>query len=150
MTSLTFRQATNNDWPQIAVLLDAAHLPLAGAEEHQAEFLLAFQDQTLVGTAALERYGTTALLRSVSVLPVAQSQGLGQRLVRQALERASQLGIRQVVLLTTTAAHYFPRFGFRTIQRADVPLAAQVAVEFQEACPASATVMSIMLAQEPR
>jgi amino-acid N-acetyltransferase len=101
MTPLTFRQATDNDWPQIAVLLDAAYLPLEGAKEHLAEFLLAFQDQTLLGTVGLERYGATVLLRSVGVLPLVRGQGLGQTLVRQVLERASQLGIRQVVLLTT-------------------------------------------------
>jgi N-acetylglutamate synthase-like GNAT family acetyltransferase len=49
----------------------------------------------------LERYGATVLLRSVGVLPLVRGQGLGQTLVRQVLERASQLGIRQVVLLTT-------------------------------------------------
>jgi amino-acid N-acetyltransferase len=148
MTPFTFRQATTNDWPQIAVLLDAAHLPLEGAQKHLAEFLLAFQGQTLVGTVALERYGATALLRSVAVLPSVRGLGIGQTLVRQALERASQLGIRQIVLLTTTAADYFPRFGFQTIQRAEVPLAAQASIEFREACPDSATVMSLVFAQE--
>ncbi|HEY7127014.1 MAG TPA: GNAT family N-acetyltransferase, partial [Ktedonobacterales bacterium] len=123
MTPITIRQATENDWPQMAALLETAQLTLAGAKEHLAEFLLAFHDQTLVGTAALERYGATALLRSVAILPSAQGQGLGQTLVSQVLEQTSKLGIRQVVLLTTTATDYFPRFGFAPISRADVPLA---------------------------
>jgi len=35
----------------------------------------------------------------------------------------------------------FPRLGFEQISRADVPESVQTSVEFQSACPASATVM---------
>jgi amino-acid N-acetyltransferase len=148
MIPYTFRKATNNDWPQIAALLGAAELPLAGAEAHRAEFLLAFQGTALVGTVMLERYEETALLRSVAVDQHERGNGLGQALVRQALDQAQRAGLKQVVLLTTTAEGFFPRFGFRTILRADVPLAAQASIEFQEACPSSATVMSLLYQPE--
>lgn len=148
MTSWTVRRATPHDWPQIAALLAEAELPLAGAEGHLSDFLLAFRGDALVGCAGLERYGATALLRSVAVAQTKRGYGLGPALVRMTIEHASTLGMRQVVLLTTTAADFFPRFGFRTIQRAEVPLAAQASIEFQEACPASATVMSLVLPPE--
>ena len=148
LTSWTMRRATPHDWPNIAALLLKAHLPLAGAEEHLSDFFLAERDGILIGTAGLERYGNTALLRSVAVAPTERGQGLGQALVQQAIAEAAASGLCQVVLLTTTAADFFPRFGFRTIQRADVPLPAQDSIEFQEACPASATVMSFMLEPE--
>lgn len=148
MRSWTMRRATPHDWPKIAALLATADLPLAGAEAHLSDFFLAFRDDALIGTAGLERYGDTALLRSVAVAPTERGQGLGQALVQKAIELASMLGLRQVVLLTTTAANFFPRFGFQPISRAEVPLAAQASVEFQEACPASATVMALMLEPE--
>jgi amino-acid N-acetyltransferase len=44
-------------------------------------------------------------------------------------------------LLTTSAEHYFPRFGFVQIGRDDVRGAVRESVEFREACPASAVVM---------
>jgi amino-acid N-acetyltransferase len=43
--------------------------------------------------------------------------------------------------LTTTAEHFFPKFGFERIARADVPSSVQRSVEFTSVCPASATVM---------
>jgi amino-acid N-acetyltransferase len=150
MTSWTMRRATRHDWPKIAALLATADLPLAGADEHLPDFFLAFREDLLVGTAGLERYGDTALLRSVAVASTERGQGLGQALVRQALVHAVSLGLRQVVLLTTTAADFFPRFGFQPINRAEVPLAAQASVEFQEVCPASAAVLSLVLEPEKR
>jgi amino-acid N-acetyltransferase len=150
MTSWTMRRATRHDWPEIAALLATADLPLAGADEHLPDFFLAFREDLLVGTSGLERYGDTALLRSVAVASTERGQGLGQVLVRQALAHAASLGLRQVVLLTTTAADFFPRFGFQPINRAEVPLATQASVEFQEACPASAAALSLVLEPEKR
>ena len=39
------------------------------------------------------------------------------------------------------AEHYFPRFGFSCVSRDSVTPEVKSSVEFQEACPASATVM---------
>ena len=149
MSSWIMRRATPHDWPKLAALLATADLPLAGAQAHLSDFFLAFREDVLVGTAGLELYGDTALLRSVAVVSTERGQGLGQALVRQALAHAASVGVRQVVLLTTTA-DFFLRFGFQPISRAEVPSAAQASVEFQEACPASATGMSLVLEGEHR
>lgn len=149
MTNWTFRIATSTDWGAIAALLSRAALPLEGAEDHLRDFLLAFKDEQLVGTAALERYDDTGLLRSVAVTEAEQGSGLGQELVRRLLDQARADGLANVALLTTTAAGFFPRFGFRPIHRDEMPLAAQHSLEFQEACPASATVMLLELLPAP-
>jgi amino-acid N-acetyltransferase len=148
MTSWTIRRATPHDWPQIASLLSTVDLPRDGAEEHLPDFFVAFRDDVFIGTAGLELYGDTALLRSVAVAPTERGQGFGQALVRHTLNEAAAWGVSQVVLLTTTASAFFPRFGFQPISRTEVPLVAQASVEFQEACPASATVMSLTLEPE--
>jgi amino-acid N-acetyltransferase len=150
MSSWIIRQATPHDWPKIAALLATADLPLAGAEARLSDFFLAYRDDVLIGSVGLEQYGDTALLRSVAVASVERGHGLGQALVQQALDYAASLGVRQVVLLTTTAVDFFLRFGFQPVGRADVPLAAQASLEFQEACPASATVMSLVLEVKQR
>lgn len=149
MTNWTFRIATSTDWGAIVALLSRAALPLEGAEDHLRDFLLAFKDEQLVGTAALERYDDTGLLRSVAVTEAEQGSGLGQELVRRLLDQARADGLANVALLTTTAAGFFPRFGFRPIHRDEMPLAAQHSLEFQEACPASATVMLLELLPAP-
>ncbi|MCL4515095.1 MAG: arsinothricin resistance N-acetyltransferase ArsN1 [Firmicutes bacterium] len=149
MNEWTFRSTTPADWPKIADLLAAAHLPLEGAENHLSGFLLAFRNDSLAGCAAFERYGPTALLRSVAVTRVELGTGLGQELVRRLLDQAYADGLKNVVLLTTTAARFFKRFGFRTISRAEVPTEALVSTEFQGACPASAIAMMLGLQHPP-
>jgi amino-acid N-acetyltransferase len=57
------------------------------------------------------------------------------------LNIAQRCDMKAVFLLTTTAEQFFPRLGFEPISRADVPESVQASVEFQSACPASATVM---------
>ena len=145
MSSWIIHRATPHDWPKLATLLATADLPLAGAQANLSVFFLAFRDDVLIGSAGLERYGDTALLRSVAVAAPERGHGLGQALVQRMLAYAASLGVRQVVLLMTTATYFFLRFGFQPISRTEFPMTAQASVEFQEACPASATVMSLVL-----
>lgn len=147
MNTGTFRQASADDWSQIAQLLRDNNLPLDGADRHLASFLLAYDGSILAGCAALERYGEVALLRSVATDKGFRGKGLGQTLVRQVLETARSEGIQTVVLLTTTAAEFFPRFGFDVIQRDEAPEAVKVSAEFRGACPDTAITMRLKLAR---
>ena len=52
-------------------------------------------------------------------------------------------------LLTTTAAPFFARLGFATMERASAPQALQASREFAAACPAGATCMRLDLASVP-
>jgi amino-acid N-acetyltransferase len=146
MNDITFRAAQTDDWQQIQSLLEAVDLPLDGAQAHLNGFMLAYQGQQLAGCAALERYGTAALLRSVATDTAFRGIGLGQELVNKLLNVARDEGIRDVVLLTTTADAFFPRFGFNTIERDAAPNAVKASEEFQGACPASAITMQLSLA----
>jgi phosphinothricin acetyltransferase len=141
----TIRRATPRDWERVAALLKILSLPLDGARDHIADFVLAERDGAVVGCAAVERYGDTGLLRSVGIERAEQGHGTGAALVNHALREASAAGVRTVVLLTTTAERYFPRFGFSVIDRASVPEPVRASAEFQGACPASATVMRLDL-----
>jgi amino-acid N-acetyltransferase len=49
--------------------------------------------------------------------------------------------VREIYLLTTTAEHFFPRFGFARIPRADVAPTVRASEEFRGACPDSAIAM---------
>jgi len=133
--------ATERDLPVIRTLLERAHLPLAGIDEHLPTILVAREGEQIVGTVALELYADGALLRSVAVEPHRQGQRLGHQLTVAALRLASTHGANTVFLLTTTAERFFPKFGFEPITREQVPPSVRESVEFQSACPASATVM---------
>lgn len=144
MNDLLFRTAAASDWPAVAALLQRHALPLEGAQAHLENFIVAVNGKgELEGVAGLERYGEVGLLRSVAVAE--RRRGIGAALVERILELARSLGMQQVVLLTTTAADYFPRFGFQRIERSEAPAAVHASAEFQGACPASATVMLLRL-----
>jgi amino-acid N-acetyltransferase len=139
------RRATPADWEAIARLLGASSLPVDGARDHLSGFVVAGRASVLVGCAAIERYGDAGLLRSVAVAPQERGKGTGTALVRRCLEDARADGIETLVLLTTTADDYFPRFGFELVDRAAVPEAVRESAEFRGACPASATVMRLSM-----
>jgi amino-acid N-acetyltransferase len=122
-------------------LLSVNHLPIDGLRDHLATTLVARQGGQIVGSAALEVYPDGALLRSVAVTPALQRHRLGRDLTDAAIQLARDRGVRAIFLLTTTAAEYFPKFGFEPIARADVPAGVQTSVEFTSACPSTATVM---------
>jgi amino-acid N-acetyltransferase len=75
-----------------------------------------------------------------------RGSGVGSRLIDLALREARTRGIEDVFLLTTTAEHYFPRFGFACVSREVVREEVKASMEFQGACPASAIVMRKTLA----
>jgi N-acetylglutamate synthase-like GNAT family acetyltransferase len=134
------------DLPAVLALLSVSGLPHDGLAEHFAAALVARDGDTVVGSAALELYGEAGLLRSLAVAEGRRGQGLGRALITAALELARAQGVRRVYLLTTTAAGYFPSFGFAPITRAAVEPAVQASAEFAGACPDSATVLTLTLA----
>ena len=139
------RAATASDTIAVRGLLREADLPLDGVPEDLTFLLVAERTDGeslhLVGAVAVERHGTAALLRSTVVAPALRGTHLGEALVHRAIDDARRSGVRDLVLLTTTAHRWFPRFGFAPISRTDVPVSLQASREFQGACPASAIVM---------
>ena len=139
----TIRSANANDSTAVRELLEGAQLPLDGVPDDLAHFLVAERDGKVVGAIGLEPYGESALLRSAVVAPAVRGTRLGERLVRAMLSAAQERGTRELVLLTTTAEAWFPRFGFERITRDAAPAALHASKEFRGACPASAVVMRL-------
>jgi amino-acid N-acetyltransferase len=143
--TLVIEAAHADDLPAIFALLENSGLPQDGLSDHLATTLVAQEDQSIVGSAALELYGTAALLRSVAVVDRLRGQGLGQRLTKAALNLAKQHGVMLVYLLTETASGFFPRFGFRPIPRSEAQPAIHHSTEWTSACPVTAQAMVVKL-----
>lgn len=146
-TTPTFRAATVDDAPAILQLLTNAGLPVDGVADLLAtdarQFVVAEADaRDVVAAAGLEVCGNNALLRSVAVREDWQRHGLGHQLVQRVVGEAESRGIAALYLLTMTAEHYFPRFGFDVVARDAVPAEIANTLEFKSACPASATAMT--------
>lgn len=148
-SSATLRQATRRDLAAVERLLADAKLTTAGVAElfaeRAADFIVADdpdRDGELAAVAGLEVCCGNALLRSVAVRPEWRSRGLGRELVRRVVCEAESRGLDALYLLTTTAEHYFPRFGFEPVERERVPAEIRNTLEFRSACPASAVAMT--------
>jgi amino-acid N-acetyltransferase len=153
LVSNTFaiRRARAGDLPAIEQLLNDADLPTAGVGEilnaNAGDFFVAEADvgegheRAVVGVAGLEVCCDNALLRSVAVRPEWRRHAVGRELVHRIVSDAENRGIHALYLLTTTAEHYFPRFGFERVDRKDVAPEIAETVEFKSACPASAVAM---------
>ena len=149
----TVRPARIADLPAIESLLVASGLPTAGVADALDGFLVADGDEPtrIVGVVGIEACCREyVLLRSTAVDPAWRGTGLGKRLVERAIAGAESRGMKAMYLLTTTAERYFPSFGFVKTTRDAVPDEVKQSVEFREACPASATVMSLDLADRSR
>jgi N-acetylglutamate synthase-like GNAT family acetyltransferase len=70
-------------------------------------------------------------------------RGLGKRLTAQALDLAAAAGIRDVYLLTVTAAEFFRALGFEREERSRAPECLLDSEEFRSACPESAILMHV-------
>lgn len=143
--AIALASASNSDLPEILALLGANELPVAGIADHVGSALVARDNGTIIGCAAVEVYGAAGLLRSVAVEESRRGTGLGRRLTAAVLDLARRRGVRTLYLLTTTADGFFPKFGFTTIDRAELDPALAASEELRGACPASAVAMRATL-----
>jgi amino-acid N-acetyltransferase len=142
------RRATPRDRPHVERLLRHARLPLAGITDAFGSFFVADAEGVVAGAIGLEWHGPYALLRSAVVDPAWRGRGLGTLLTGAALAEARRRGARAVFLLTETAAEFFRRFGFASVDRANVPEELRRSVEFTSACPESAIAMKLDMAMD--
>ena len=136
------RTGTAGDAARVQGLLEQNGLPTGDLVSSRPEFIVACVGARIIGAGALERFGATALLRSVVVAAEARRAGLGGLIVRELERRALAAGVREMILLTETASDFFQRQAYRTIGRSAVPAAVQASEEFRSLCPESAHCMS--------
>jgi len=141
MSEILFEPASGLEERQIGEILISAGLPAEDVAPHLANFILAKENNDVIGCAGLEIYGKIALLRSVAVTAPARSHGIAAQLCRMLLQQAYDLGIEEVYLLTTTAANYFEKQGFSRIERETAPVVFQSNKQFTSLCPSTAVLM---------
>lgn len=138
--------ASAQDLSAIRTLLERSGLPTGDLESTQPEFAVIRHEGQVVAAGALQRFGTAALLRSVVVAPARRGGGLGRSVVSELERRVRATQVTRLVLLTETAADFFARQGFRTIERGSAPRDMQASEEFRSLCPSSAICMAKDLA----
>jgi amino-acid N-acetyltransferase len=134
-------QKAENYREQIIALLSAEKLPVADLPETLDNFIVAIENDEVAGAIGLEVYGDNALLRSMVVSPDYRNKGVAGVLLEELEVIAGTIPVKEIYLLTETAAGYFIRKDYQTITRPDVPGLVQQSSEFSYACPQSAIVM---------
>lgn len=136
-----FRSAVATDLAAIEALLDANELPTVGVAEHLTNFIVGVGPSGTIACGGVEYYAEFALMRSIAVARDARGFGLGEAIIAHLLAACRTRAVRSVVLLTTTAEHYFADQGFAPVARNEVPPALLASNQFRGVCPASATTM---------
>lgn len=123
------RSARTRDVPAIRGLIDAnvasgrlLDKPTVTLYEDIQEFVIAeaFADATIAGCGALHvMWEDLAEIRTVAVSPWHRGQGVGDLVVRELLDRARQLEVARVFVLTF-AVPFFASHGFTEISGAPV------------------------------
>ncbi len=133
----------SGDEAGIQRLLSEADLVVDDLDENSwSHFVVLRRGDQLVGAAAIQPCSSQiGLLRSVVLDPAVRHHGYGRRLVTGAEDLGRENGLRDIYLLTNTAAPFFSLLGYREIDRQSTPDAVQATAEFQQLCPASAVVM---------
>ena len=131
---------TSTDFPAAISLLQQNNLPTEDITDTTPLFTL-YNEGALIGVVGLETAGEDGLLRSLCVDEQKRTSGSGKHLVSFIEQYAQEQGVKNLYLLTTTAAPFFTNRNYETIDRSVVPAAIKNTSEFASVCPSSATVM---------
>lgn len=111
-------------WAEVGLMLPRDHLELAASVGNfvVAERMNETHEHELIACGALEviSSGKLAEIRSVAVNDSARGTGTGAAIVNALVEKAHQIGISDVVLLTKTPG-FFSRCGFSVIPAGSIP-----------------------------
>lgn len=146
---MDIRSAAAADLAGIRRLLAAAHLDASDLETSATRLWVVGEPDAPAAVVGLETHGDVGLLRSLAVAEGLRGGGLGRALTDTVERHARDAGIRTLYLLTTTAADFFERIGYRRSDRAVVPDVIRATSQFSSLCPSSAVLMSKAMTHAP-
>ncbi len=122
--AIILRPARKEDIPTIVEIVNgyaAQNLMLPRSpqevERTLSSWVVAEKAGQVVGCGALSLLSSDlAEIRSLAVAPSMIGQGIGGRIVRYLVEKAKEIGVKQVAALTLQQ-HFFERLGFRVVDR---------------------------------
>jgi len=132
--------ASQNSFSAAVELLKKNNLPTEDINPGTQLFVIEEND-SVIGTIAVEYNFDVALLRSLSVCEQKRNSGIGETLVAFIENYVQKQGVQSIYLLTTTAEDFFLKKGYQNIDRKEVPDFIKNTKEFSIICSASSTLM---------
>jgi amino-acid N-acetyltransferase len=139
--------ASQNSFSAAIALLKKNNLPTEDLDPGKQLFVVEDGNE-VIATVAVEYDFNDALLRSLSVSEEKRNTGVGAELVSFIEDYVHKQGVQNIYLLTTTAADFFLKRGYRTIDRGSVPKFIQNTKEYSVLCASSSTLMKKELSEE--
>jgi len=138
---ILYRFAEDTDIPMVRRFLSTVNLPYEDIDKHISHCLLAIKKDHLAGMVGIEIAGNTALLRSLAVDEIDRNKHIGSTLFDKIRSYAQLNDVKELYLLTATAAEFFERKEFKRINRDEVPEEIKRTEEFKNICPSTAVCM---------
>lgn len=139
--NITLLPATDKDLATIKSLLKQDNLPDADINTDSINFFKLISDKSEIGISGIELFGNLGLLRSVVINKKYRGQDFGKMLIASTEEKAKQLNLKYLYLLTTTADGFFNKMGYQKLGKTHAPEAIKNSNEFSNLCPDSAVLM---------
>jgi ribonucleotide monophosphatase NagD (HAD superfamily)/N-acetylglutamate synthase-like GNAT family acetyltransferase len=111
------QEAQPEDGEEVVRLVRGAGLDVISTDAESGRTFVAETDDGLVATAAVERQGQEAYLRSVAVREDLRRSGVGLLVVAVATQAAAADGAVVLYLHTRDAVGFFERLGFQALER---------------------------------
>jgi len=132
--------ASQNSFSAAIALLKKNNLPTEDLDPGKQMFVVEEGDE-VIATVAIEYDYNDALLRSLSVSKEKRNSGIGAELVEFIEDYVKKQGVQNIYLLTTTAADFFSKKGYKIIDRNTIPEFIKNTSEYSVLCASSSTVM---------
>ncbi len=135
--------ARSEDESEIKRLLSESALNIEDIDSsHLENFIVAREDEEIIGVVGVELMGEFGLIRSLAVRDAHRGKGYARELLRGVENHALARGVRQLFLLTTTAAGFLEHNQYERTERNTAPEAVQQTSEFARLCPDTAICMT--------
>ncbi|MFN7695683.1 MAG: amino-acid N-acetyltransferase [Burkholderiales bacterium] len=118
------REATSDDVSSLIALIEPFEREGALVKRDRTEierdidlYTIVEHDGVIFGCAALYPYveAGTAEMAALTVSPLSQGQGDGERLLKRIEQRAKAMGLKSIFVLTTRTMHWFIKRGFQQV-----------------------------------
>jgi amino-acid N-acetyltransferase len=141
MSRIRIKKIENKELDYGRKLLRENGLPYSDIENESVQIFSIQQDNQTIGIIGFERFENHGLLRSFVIEEKYRSKGLGGKILIDFEGLASDAGIENFFLLTTTADKFFDKNGYQVYNRNAVPDQIANTTEFGSLCPQSAVCM---------
>jgi amino-acid N-acetyltransferase len=118
---LTVEVARPHELGVVLALLRSMDLTVSGVAEHLGHYLVARDDESVIGTCGVEVIGRDGLIQNLAVIPERRNEGVEALLIARAEELARQMDLGRLFAFAADGESEFRRLGYAACAHAEAP-----------------------------